>query len=178
MSFASDFRAVVQHRDFRKLYSTRLAGQASDGMFQMALASYMFFSPERSADAGAAAAALATLLLPYTFVGPFAGVFLDRWRRRHVLVRANLVRAVLVLGVASLAWTGNTGFWLYATALVAISINRFYLTALGASLPHVVDREDLIMANSVSATSGTMASLAGGGLGLKVVSVFPTFSVQ
>ena len=45
MSFASDFSAVVQHRDFRKLYFTRLAGQASDGMFQMALASYMFFSP-------------------------------------------------------------------------------------------------------------------------------------
>jgi MFS family permease len=166
VSFASDFRAVVQHRDFRKLYFTRLAGQASDGLFQMALASYMFFSPERQADAGAAAAALATLLLPYTFVGPFAGVFLDRWRRRHVLVRANLVRAVLVLAVAMLAWSGNTGVPLYATALVAISINRFYLTALGASLPHVVEREDLIMANSVSATSGTMASLAGGGLGL------------
>jgi MFS family permease len=166
VSFASDFRAVVQHRDFRKLYFTRLAGQASDGMFQMALASYVFFSPDRQADAGAAAAALATLLLPYTFVGPFAGVFLDRWRRRHVLVRANLVRAALVLVVAVLAETGTTGLPLYATALVAISINRFYLTALGASLPHVVDRRDLIMANSVSATSGTMASLAGGGLGL------------
>ncbi|WP_019874389.1 MFS transporter [Sporichthya polymorpha] len=166
MSFASDFRAVVQHRDFRKLYATRLAGQASDGMFQMALASYVFFSPERQADAGAAAAALATLLLPYTVVGPFAGVYLDRWRRRHVLVRANLVRAGLVGVVAALAWTGVTGAALFATALVAISINRFFLTTLGAALPHVVDRDDLIMANSVSATSGTMASLAGGGLGL------------
>ncbi|GAA0620885.1 MFS transporter [Sporichthya brevicatena] len=166
MSFASDFRAVVQHRDFRKLYATRLAGQASDGMFQMALASYVFFSPERQADAGAAAAALATLLLPYTFIGPFAGVYLDRWRRRHVLVRANLMRASLVGVVAALAWTGVTGVALFATALVAISINRFFLTTLGASLPHVVDRDDLIMANSVSATSGTMASLAGGGLGL------------
>ena len=166
MSFASDFRAVVQHRDFRKLYFTRLAGQASDGMFQMALASYVFFAPERQADAGAAAAALATLLLPYTFVGPFAGVFLDRWRRRHVLVRANVVRAFLVAIVAGLAWSGVTGVALFCTALIAVSINRFYLTALGASLPHVVRRDELIMANSVSATSGTMASLAGGGLGL------------
>ncbi len=166
MSFPSDFRAVVQHRDFRKLYFTRLAGQASDGMFQMALASYVFFAPERQADAGAAAAALATLLLPYTFVGPFAGVFLDRWRRRQVLVYANLVRALLVGIVAMLAWSGTTGAPLFLTALVAISINRFYLTALGASLPHVVKRDELIMANSVSATSGTMASLAGGGLGL------------
>src|SRR5688500_8883042 len=107
-------------------------------MFQMALASYVFFAPERQADAGAAAAALATLLLPYTFVGPCAAVFLDRWRRRHVLVRANLVRAVLVAIVAMLAWTGVTGPALFATALVAVSINRFYLTALGASLPHVV----------------------------------------
>jgi MFS family permease len=166
VAFASDLRSVVQLRDFRKLYLTRLAGQASDGAFQMALASYVFFAPERQADAGAAAATLATLLLPYTFVGPFAGVLLDRWRRRQVLVRANLVRALLVAVVAVMAWTGHTGVELYVVALGAVSINRFYLTALGASLPHVVERDDLIVANSVSATSGTMASLAGGGIGL------------
>lgn len=173
MSFSSDFRAVVQHRDFRRLYCTKLASQASDGMFQVALASYVFFSPERSATAGAAAAALATLLLPYTFVGPFAGVLLDRWRRRQVLVRANFVRGTGVAAVALLAWSGQTGPALYVTALVVISINRFYLTALGASLPHVVARRELIMANSVCGTSGAIATLCGGGLGLAMSQMLP-----
>lgn len=173
MSFSSDFRAVVQHRDFRRLYCTRLAGQASDGMFQMALASYVFFSPERSATAGAAAATLATLLLPYTVVGPLAGVLVDRWRRRHVLVRANLVRAGMVAVVAAMAGAGITGPALFGAALIAISINRFFLTVLGASLPHVVEHRQLITANSVSATSGTLATLVGGGLGLALRQILP-----
>ena len=41
------------------------------------------------------------MLLPYSLVGPFAGVLLDRWWRQRVLVIANLLRAVLVLGVAA-----------------------------------------------------------------------------
>ena len=69
-------------------------------MFQAALASLFFFSPERQTSAGSVAAAFATLLLPYSLVGPFAGVLLDRWRRRQILVVANLVRAAMVLGVA------------------------------------------------------------------------------
>ncbi len=166
MSFSADFRAVAARRDFRRLYFTRLSGQASDGMFQVALASYVFFSPEREATAGAAAATLATLLLPYTFVGPFAGVLVDRWRRREVLVLANYVRATLVGVVALLVWSGTTGPALFGVALLTVSVNRFYLTVLGASLPHVVERPRLITANSVSTTSGALSTLVGGGLGL------------
>ena len=93
MSFAGDLRAVVRHRDFRRLFATRLTSQAADGAFQAALASLFFFSPERQTSAGSVAAAFATLLLPYSLVGPFAGVLLDRWRRRQILVVANLLRA-------------------------------------------------------------------------------------
>ena len=42
----------------------------------------------------------AVLLLPYSLVGPFAGVLLDRWRRRQVLLWANVVRTVLALVVS------------------------------------------------------------------------------
>ncbi|HEY2831318.1 MAG TPA: MFS transporter [Sporichthyaceae bacterium] len=166
MSFTSDFRAVVAHADFRKLYAPRLASQAADGLFQVALASYVFFTPEKQATAGAAAATFATLLLPYTFVGPFAGIVLDRWRRRHVLVRTNLVRMVLVALIAVLISSGVRGPAIFLTALLALSGGRFFLTAMSASLPHVVARRELVMANSVMATSGSLATLTGGGLGL------------
>ncbi len=159
---------MLRHPDFRKLYATRLSSQASDGMFQVALASFVFFSPERAGTASAAAATFAVLLLPYTVVGPFAGVLLDRWRRRQVLVAASVARAVIVGVVAAIAWQDIAGPALYTTALVAVSINRFYLTALSASLPHVVDRDELLMANSVSVTSGSIAAMLGGGLGLGI----------
>ncbi|MGQ0629886.1 MAG: MFS transporter [Sporichthyaceae bacterium] len=166
MASLSDLRAVLAHRDFRRLFATRLSAQASDGAFQVALASYVFFSPERAGSAQSAAATFAVLLLPYTIVGPFAGVFLDRWRRRQILLVANLIRAGLVCLVAAIAASGTTGPALYGTALVAISVNRFFLTALSAALPRVVTREELVMANSVSVTSGSLAAMAGGGIGL------------
>lgn len=165
MSFASDLRAVVRHRDFRRLFLTRLTSQAADGAFQVGLASLFFFSPERQTSAASVAAAFATLLLPYSIVGPFAGVLLDRWRRRQILVWANLIRSVLVVAVAVLVLAGVTGPALYVVVLACLSINRFFLAGLSAALPHVVIRDELVMANSVSTTSGTIAALLGAGAG-------------
>jgi MFS family permease len=166
VSFAADLRAVLRGRNFRRLYATRLTSQASDGAFQVGLASLFFFSPEEAADAAGVATAFTVLLLPYSVVGPFAGVFLDRWRRRQVLVWGNALRALMVVGVAALVFAGVSGLPLYALVLACLSVNRFYLAGLSASLPHVVDRDDLVMANSVSTTSGTIAAITGGGLGL------------
>ncbi len=172
MSFAGDLRAVVRHRDFRRLFATRLTSQAADGAFQAALASLFFFSPERQTSAGSVAAAFATLLLPYSVVGPFAGVLLDRWRRRQVLVYANLVRAGMVLGVAGLSAADVTGIPLYAAVLACLSVNRFFLAGLSAALPHVVTRDELVMANSVSTTSGTVVAITGGGIGFALKRLF------
>ena len=165
MSFAGDLQAVVRHRDFRRLFATRLTSQASDGMFQSALASLFFFSPEKQTSATSVAAAFATLLLPYSIVGPFAGVLLDRWRRRQVLVVANVLRAGMVTGVAVLVFTGVDNVPLYAAVLACLSVNRFFLAGLSAALPHVVRRDELVMANSVSTTTGTIVAITGAGIG-------------
>jgi MFS family permease len=172
MSYAGDLRAVVRHRDFRRLFATRLVSQASDGAFQAALASVFFFSPERQTSAGSVAAAFATLLLPYSLVGPFAGVLLDRWRRRQILVYANLLRAVMVFGVALLTFAGVTGLPLYVAVLACLSVNRFFLAGVSAALPHVVTRDELVMANSVSTTTGTIVALCGGGVGFALKNLF------
>jgi MFS family permease len=172
MGFAGDLRAVVRHRDFRRLFATRLTSQAADGAFQAALASLFFFSPERQTSAGSVAAAFATLLLPYSLVGPFAGVLLDRWRRRQILVVANLLRAAMVLGVAGLTAADVTGVPLYAAVLACLSVNRFFLAGLSAALPHVVTRDELVMANSVSTTTGTVVAILGGGIGFGLKRLF------
>jgi len=168
MSFVGDLRAVAHERDFRRLFATRLVSQAADGAFQVALASLFFFAPERQTSASAVAGAFATLLLPYSLVGPFAGVLLDRWRRRQVLVRANVLRAVLVLGVAGLVLGEVNGVGLYVAVLACLSVNRFFLAGLSAALPHVVHRSELVMANSVSTTSGTIIAILGGAVGVGI----------
>jgi MFS family permease len=167
-SFVSDLRVVLQGRDFRKLFAVRLTSQASDGAFQVGLASLVFFSPERDATTTAAATAAVVTVLPYTLVGPFAGVLLDVWPRRQVLLVANAVRALMVIGVAALVMFDGVGLPLYVSALACLSVNRFFLAGLGASLPHVVPRHELVMANAVSPTCGTVAALLGAGAGYGV----------
>ena len=157
-----DLRAVLSRRSFRRLLAVRLVSQAGDGVFQVALASLFFFSPERQSTASGVAAAFAVLLLPFTLVGPWAGVLLDRWRRRQVLVVVNAARALTVVATAWLLTRAGPGVWLYVVVLVVLSANRFLLAGLSASLPHVVRDEALVTANAIAPTAGSAAAFAGG----------------
>lgn len=155
---------LLRRPRFRALFAVRLTSQLSDGVLQVALASYLLFSPERQPDAPAIAAALAAVLLPFSLLGPFVGVFLDRWSRRSVLVFANAVRALPVVAVAGLVGPGGGVLAVFGLVLMAFSVNRFFLAGLSAALPHVVEPEELVLANSVTPTSGTLAFLAGLGV--------------
>ncbi|MDX3258995.1 MFS transporter [Streptomyces sp. MI02-2A] len=168
MSVVRDLRVLLRFRDFRRLLTVRLLSQGADGVYQVALAAYVVFSPEKQTSPGAIASAMAVLLLPYSLVGPFAGVLLDRWRRRQVFLYGNLLRAVLACATAVLM-LGHVPDWLFfASALCVTAINRFVLAGLSAALPHVVDDERLVIANSLSPTAGTLAATAGGGLAFVV----------
>ncbi|HEU5265498.1 MAG TPA: MFS transporter [Jatrophihabitans sp.] len=164
-------RRALAGAGFRRLYAVRLAAQFGDGMFQASLAGAVLFNPERQAHAADIASGFAVLLLPYSVLGPFAGVLLDRWWRQRVLHVANLVRAAAVLGVAAEIAAGFGGIGFYASALVILSIGRFVLSALSASLPRVVADAELVTANAFATTSGTLVAAIGAGaaLGLRAV---------
>ncbi len=154
-------REVLAGRDFRRLFAVRLVAQFGDGLLQASLATFVLFSPERQPDAVKVATAFAILLLPYSVIGPFAGVFLDRWRRRTVLVRANLLKALFTLPIIGLVMVGNDGAPLGIAVLVVLGIGRFVLAGLSASLPHVVAGRDLVTANALTPTAGTIMTAVG-----------------
>jgi MFS family permease len=165
MQLARHLSHLLRGRRFRQLFAVRVASQFTDGVFQVALAAYVIFSPEQQPSPGAIAGALAVVLLPFSALGPFAGVFLDRWSRRQVLAWSNFVRVGLVGLLAVAVAAGLRGVALYALILACLSVNRFLLAGLSAALPHVVVREDLVTANAVTPTSGTIAFLVGLGAG-------------
>ncbi|EKX65173.1 MFS transporter [Streptomyces ipomoeae] len=168
MSVVCDLRVLLRFRDFRRLLTVRLLSQGADGVYQVALATYVVFSPEKQTSAAAIASAMAILLLPYSLVGPFAGVLLDRWRRRQVLLYGNLLRALLACVTAVLILSQVPDWLFYVSALCVTAVNRFVLAGLSAALPRVVDAERLVIANSLSPTAGTLAATAGGGLAFVV----------
>lgn len=161
-SFWSRSRGPLRVPDFRKLLTIRLTGQFGDGVFQASLAGAVLFNPERAAHANDVAAGFAVVLLPYSVVGPFVGVLIDRWWRQRILLAANLLRALSMLVVAGEVAAGLEGFPFYATALVAVSLNRFVLSSLSAALPHTVDQPTIVGANALSTTSGAVAATLGG----------------
>jgi MFS family permease len=167
-SFVGDLRIVWAERDFRKLFSTRLISQTGDGLFTAGLGGYVFFNSTNFPNPASGAAAFAVLYLPYSLIGPFAGVFIDRWSRRQILVWSALLRSVFVVVVAGLMATGQLGVPLYVAVLAVLGVNRFFLSALSASLPHVVPEDKLVMANAVSPTAGGIMAAVGGLAGLGV----------
>ncbi|MFI7708108.1 MFS transporter [Nonomuraea sp. NPDC049480] len=172
MSFVADLRVVLRGRDFRRLFGTRLVSQFSDGIFQFGVAGFAFFSPESQTTALQVAAGLAVLLLPYSILGPFVGVFIDRWSRRQILVVAPIVRGALLLVAAGLVAADVPDAVFYGAALGVLGVNRFFLAALGASLPHVVPAERLMAANAVTPTSGTVVTFIGVGVAVLLRKVF------
>ncbi|MFF0303035.1 MFS transporter [Streptomyces sp. NPDC004562] len=168
MSVVRDLRVLWRFRDFRRLLAVRLLSQGADGVYQTALATYVVFSPEKQSSAGAIAAAMAVLLLPYSLVGPFSGVLLDRWRRRQVLLYGSVLRTVLASATAVLIVADVPDWLFYVSALCVTAVNRFVLSGLSAALPRVVDGERLVVANSLSPTAGTLAATMGAGLAFVV----------
>ena len=168
MAVVRDLRVLLRFQGFRRLLAIRLLSQGADGVYQVALAAYVVFSPEKETSAAGVASAMAVLLLPYSLVGPFAGVLLDRWRRSQVLLFGSLLRALLALVTALLILSPAPDWLFYVSALCVTAVNRFVLSGLSAALPRVVDADRLVIANSLSPTAGTLAATAGGGLAFVV----------
>jgi len=166
----ADLRGVLAGRDFRRLLATRLISQAGDGVVTAGVGTYVFFNATTFPSPAAGAAAFAVLYLPYSLLGPFAGVLIDRWARRQILVWSALLRSVFVALTAAFMALGNRGVPLYVAVLLVLGVNRFFLSSLSAALPHVVAEDKLVMANSVSPTAGGISATIGGvvALGLNV----------
>jgi MFS family permease len=155
-------RAALASRDFRLLMGVRLASQFADGLFQAVIVASVIFAPDKQNTAVGFAKATAVLVVPYCVLGPFAGVFVDRWRRERILQITPLVRAA-----AALLLLGGEGATIpfYAGALLVLSGNRFFLVTAGSVTPKVVPADDLLVANSINSVGGTVATILGVALG-------------
>ena len=161
-SLLADLRSVLAERGFRRLFTVRLISQAGDGVVTAGVGTYVFFNASTFPTPGAAAVAFTVLYLPYSLIGPFAGVFIDRWSRRQILVLSALIRSAFVVATAAIMAAGERGVPLYVAVLLVLGVNRFFLASLSAALPHVVAEDKLVIANSVSPTAGGIVGAIGG----------------
>jgi MFS family permease len=161
-SLLADLRSVLAERNFRRLFAVRLISQAGDGIVTAGVGTYVFFNASTFPNPAAAAASFTVLYVPYSLISPFAGVLIDRWSRRQILVLSALIRSAFVVATAAVMASGDRGVPLYVAVLLVLGVNRFFLASLSAALPHVVARDKLVMANSVSPTAGGIIGAVGG----------------
>ncbi|MGH2775545.1 MAG: MFS transporter [Actinomycetota bacterium] len=163
---------LLAERDFRLLLGAQCLAQMADGLAQVAFAEEIVLDPQGTPTKTLALFALT--LLPYSLLGPFTGVLVDRWPRRSILVWSNLARSLLLVSLPLWmgALPGDTA--LYASVLLLLGFGRLFLTTKGASLPVVLREHHLLRGNSVSGGGGMISALVGGVAGIGVAAIAST----
>ncbi len=153
---------VLRNRPFGMLWLGQLLSGAGDWLLLVAVPLYVFQLTRSASDAGLAFVAEVTPLL---FLGPVAGVFADRWPRRHVMIVADLLSSASV-GVMLLACARSELWLLLAAVLAENAFCTFFSPACTGLVPAIVGRDgDLAVANSWFAVSGGIQRLAAAPLG-------------
>jgi len=155
---------LLGERDFRLLLAAQGIAQMADGFAQAAFAEEIVLDPQGTPTRTLALFALT--LLPYSFLGPFTGVLVDRWKRRSILVWTNVARALLLVSLP--LWLGALpgDLALYASLLLLLGLGRLFLTTKGASLPAVLHEHHLLRGNALSGGFGMICALVGGVAGI------------
>jgi MFS family permease len=110
--------------------------------------------------------------LPFVFLGIPAGVWVDRMRRRPILVLADIARGASLLSIPVAYWVDALTLpHLFAVALINGSLTVFFTLAYQAYLPELVQRAQLVEANAKFEATETIARLAGPGAGGGLVSL-------
>ncbi|ALN14640.1 MFS transporter [Acidipropionibacterium acidipropionici] len=165
MAFSEGLRRLWRLPRFRRILGVRVSTQAADGTLQTGLASYVLLSPEQQPDAWSIAMVLAITMLPFSIIGPFISLTLDRWPRQRILVGTDGLRCIIALAVAALVWDGArqnpAHLTLLFLLLIAMSLNRYLLAALTAGLEHTIDRREYLTASSIMPVIGPLGLMIG-----------------
>lgn len=159
-------RFLLEYRDFRHFWLGQVASQVGDRVHTLAVI-WLVYTWTKSGTALGLVLIAATL--PSVLVSPWAGYIADRFDRRKIAIAADLIRCLLVLILAFMAYSGlleMTGL-VIITALISLA-SAFFNPATLAMLPAIVPASELSRANAITQlsanASGAVGFLAGSGL--------------
>ncbi|HXF35753.1 MAG TPA: MFS transporter [Actinomycetota bacterium] len=177
--FLNGMFAAFSNRGFAFLMGAQFLAQMGDGIVQGSLAKSIAFQGERGFDVTSAPstryllALVLILYVPYTFVSPMVGAFIDRYDRRRLLVVSNLARAGVVALVALAGLDRVPDGVIMVAILVTLACTRILLAVKSAGLPAVLSGRDLLQGNGLSQAGGAIFQVMGGGIALVGTSLLP-----
>ncbi|MFG2276312.1 MFS transporter [Streptomyces chartreusis] len=151
---------LLRNQDFRRLFAATALGQLGDRIVFLAfplVAIAALHADEFHVGLLAAMTSAGSLL-----VGLPAGAWVDRIRKRSVMISADLARALFLLTVPVAWWAGLlTIWWIYVVALVHGVLTVFFDVAYVSYLPHLVGRSNLVEGNSKLSAIRSVTSISG-----------------
>ncbi len=169
-------RSLARNRNYLLLWVGQFVSQMGDRLAMVAFPVLVYTATRSTVSTGLV---LALYTLPYVLFGTFAGVVIDRFNRRNVMVLADVLRAALMVLVPPVAeWSLPA---VYVLSFLAASVGVFFDPTKLAILPEIVPREKLMRANSLLATGDNLTEVVGYALAgalVAVVSITDAFRVD
>lgn len=152
---------LLRRRNFALLWFGGLISLLGDRVLLIALPYFVY---QETGSTIATAIMVAAELLPRVLFGSLAGVFVDRWNRRTVMVITSIAQGLVIL---PLLWvhSGETIWIVYIVSFFQTTLAMFFGPAENALLPLLVGEADLVAANSLNALNNNLARLIGPPLG-------------
>jgi MFS family permease len=156
------YRALLRRNpDFTRLYIAQLVSFGGDWFASVAILTLVV---TKTHSPVLATLVIAAQTLPYAIVSPFAGVIVDRFDRKTMMISADVIRAIVALGFI-VGQSRDTIWILFVCEILISGVSSFFEPASSAALPNLVRPADLALANVLmGAAWGTML-VVGAGLG-------------
>jgi len=168
-SSSKGFKALLKNRPFLALWSGQVLSQVADKVFFVLLIALLVnYPPLPGFKNSMRSALMIAFTLPAIFFGSAAGIFVDRFSKKQILVGSNLVRALLTLAIPALP----KEFLILLLLTFAIStVTQFFAPAEQATIPLLVRRENLLSANALFTTTMMGALIVGFAVGEPLLSL-------
>ena len=161
VSLGGYFRLIRSNANFRRLWLAQIVSQMGDWFYVVAVYDLVF---RLTGSAQLVGLVIVVQILPFAIMGPTAGAVNDRLSRRKVMIAADMLRAVIVLGMANVQ-TLNQLWLLYLLLAVEVSAAAFFEPARAAVIPNVVSEPEVTAANALSSATWSAILALGAGLG-------------
>ncbi len=156
------------NRNFRLLFIGQTISQLGDWFNTVAVYSLLL---DLTGSATAVAWMLIVQLLPIAFIGPVAGVVVDRLNRRRIMMAADIIRGCLILGLLLVRHADQ--IWIaYVVTGCTVAAQAFFEPARTATIPNVTSADELLPANALSSATWSAMLAIGASVGGVVTAVF------
>ncbi|QLE59352.1 MFS transporter [Nostoc sp. TCL26-01] len=184
------FLPVFKNPNFLALWGGQVFCQLADKVYlvlMIALINTQFQASNQSIS-GWVSALMMAFTIPAVLFGSVAGVFVDRWSKKTVLVATNAWRGILVLAIPFLLWLTHdwqpigvipVGFAIILGVTFLVStLTQFFAPAEQAAIPLVVKEQDLLSANSLYTTTMMASVIVGFAVGEPLLAIADSVWLQ